>query len=357
MRRLAVTAAALALVAPAAAHAEVNPQIAGLQVALRAHGLYLAQIDGVAGPRTAAAIHRFQSEHHLPVGYADARTRTALGPLGRPLFGSRVLRKGDFGLDVSVLQFLLTRRGFYSGALDGYLGAETATALKRYQAALDLPADAVLGPRTLSAIVRRDSVPVRKQPSAPAPTPATPVTVHVVRAGETLTSIAAGAGTTVTALAALNKIDPAKPILIGQRLQVPAPASLAASQADVRARLDTWSAKLGVDPHLVRALAWMESGYQTRIVSSAGARGVLQTLPTTRDYVETVLVGHPIPKTVDGDIEVGILYLRHLLQVFGGDERLALAGWYEGERAVRKVGIYVETKPFVDNVLALKTRM
>ena len=35
----------------------------------------------------------------------------------------------------------------------------------------------------------------------------------------------------------------------------------------------------------------MESGYQTRIVSSAGARGVLQTLPTTREYVETVLAG------------------------------------------------------------------
>ncbi len=75
----------------------------------------------------------------------------------------------------------------------------------------------------------------------------------------------------------------------------------------------TWSSRLGVDPHLVRALAWMESGYQTRIVSSAGARGVLQTLPTTRVYVETVLAGRQIPHTVDGDIEVGILYLRHLL--------------------------------------------
>ena len=53
--------------------------------------------------------------------------------------------------------------------------------------------------------------------------------------------------------------------------------------------LDAWSARLGVDEHLVRALAWMESGFQTSIVSSAGAVGVLQTLPTTREYVETVL--------------------------------------------------------------------
>ena len=101
----------------------------------------------------------------------------------------------------------------------------------------------------------------------------------------------------------------------------------------------------------------MESGYQTRIVSSAGARGVLQTLPTTRAYVETVLAGRKIPMTVDGDIEVGVLYLRHLLQVFHGNERLALAGWYQGERAVRQHGLYAVSKPFVANVLALRARM
>ena len=101
----------------------------------------------------------------------------------------------------------------------------------------------------------------------------------------------------------------------------------------------------------------MESGFQTEIVSSAGARGVLQTLPTTRSYVETVLAGRDIPNSVDGDIEVGILYLKHLLQAFGGDEHLALAGWYQGERAVKKHGLYDITKPFVANVLALRSRM
>ena len=182
--------------------------------------------------------------------------------------------------------------------------------------------------------------------------------MHVVRVGDTLTAIAKNAGTTIAAIASLNHIDPAKPILIGQRLRIPlATAGLAATQSDVRARLDYWSGKLGVDPHLVRALAWMESGYQTRIVSSAGARGVLQTLPTTREYVETVLAGRRIPHTVDGDIEVGILYLRHLLQVFNGNESLALAGWYQGERAVNEHGVYNVSKPFVANVLALKLRM
>jgi LysM repeat protein len=342
-----------ALAAPPLVQAAANPQIAGLQVALRAHGLYLAQIDGLAGPRTAAAVERFQARHGLRRGPVDARLRAALGPLGRPLFGTRVLRPGDFGWDVSVLQFLLTRRGVYSGALDGYLGKETSVALRRYQRALHLEADAVVGPRTLSAIVHRDRVPVRVVRPA-----AVPSSVHVVRPGDTLTALAARFGTTVRALAAANSMDAARPIVIGQRLRIPvATATLGSARLDVRALLDSWSVRLGVDLHLVRALAWMESGYQTTLVSSVGARGVLQTLPSTRAYVEDVLAGHKLPTTVDGDIEVGVLYLRHLLQVFGGDERLALAGWYQGERAVKDNGLFKVTKPFVANVLALRSRM
>ena len=351
MRRLAVTLVAAAALAPVA-HAAPNPQIAGLQVALRAHGLYLSSIDGIAGPKTAAAVHAFQRRHGLHIGIADAKTRAALGPLGRPLFGSRQLKRGDFGWDVSVLQFLLTRRGVYAGALDGYMGKETTGALRRYQRLMNLQADAIVGPRTLSAIVRRDKVPVRVHRTTVSPT------VHVVRRGDTLTAIATRGGTTVRALATANGIDPNRPIIIGQRLRLPvATAALAAANTDVRAILDRWSAQLGVDSHLVRALAWMESGFETNIVSSAGARGGLQTLPATREYVETVLAGRQIPTTVDGDVEVGVLYLKHLLQVFGGDETKALAGWYQGERAVNEHGVYKVSKPFVANVLALRNRM
>ena len=353
MRRAAILVALGAFLVPAAANAAVNPQIAGLQVALRAHGLYLGPIDGLAGPKTSAAVHTFQRKRGLPVGVADTRTRLALGPLGRPLFGSRTLRGGDFGWDVAVLQFLLTRHGVYDGALDGYFGKETAAGLRRWQRQLRLTADAVVGPRTLSAIVRRDRVPVRTHTAVPAQT-------YVVQAGDNLTEIARKFGTTVGALASSNHLDAATPIVIGAHLRVPArPAAqaLVAQPGDVRAILDSWSGRLGVDPHLVRALAWMESGYQTRLVSSSGAVGVLQTLPSTRDYVETVLLGRRAPHSVDGDVEVGVAYLKHLLTAFGGDERLALAGWYQGERAVRKFGLYTVTKPFVDDVLALKQRM
>lgn len=353
MRRLAIVIAVCFLLVPAAAQAAGNPQIAGLQVALRAHGLYLGPIDGVAGPKTAAAVHAFQRKAGLRVGVADTRTRLALGPLGRPLFGSRTIRAGDFGWDVAVLQFLMTQDGVYTGALDGYYGKQTAAAVRRYQRRLRLSSDAVVGPHTLAAIVNRDRVPVRSH---------TPVAaqVYVVQAGDNLTQIAARYGTSIAALASANHIDASRPIVIGQHLRVPArPAapSLVAQQQNVQALLDSWSSRLGVDPHLVRAVAWMESGYQTRLVSSSGAVGVMQTLPSTREYVETVLIGSAVPHTVDGDIQVGVTYLKHLLTAFGGDERLALAGWYQGERAVRKHGLYAVTEPFVDDVLALAQRM
>jgi peptidoglycan hydrolase-like protein with peptidoglycan-binding domain len=350
------------------AYAYVNAQHAGVQVALRALGLYTGPIDGLVGPETVAAIRAAQQRAHLPVtGLADDRTRKSLGPLGSPLFGSRVIRAREFGFDVSVLQFILTRKGVYNGPLDGYAGPETIRSLEQYQGQARLAADGVVGPRTLAALVLESHVTVPEKPVVVA---TTPVRVYVVRAGDSLTSIARRFRVSMTKLARANRLDPARMLLIGTRLRIPgtvtatatataptASSALEATPDEVRSRLDYWSGRLSVSPPLVRALAWMESGYQPNVVSQVGARGVLQVLPTTRSYVENVLVGRTIPSTLDGDIETGVLYLRHLLGTFNGSESLALAAWYQGEAAVRRDGAYQETKGFVNDVLALKTRM
>jgi LysM repeat protein len=350
-----LTLLALAVVLAAwPAQAKANPQNAGVQVALRALGLYCGAIDGDVGPITVAAIRSAQQRAGLrATGIADARTRAALGPLGRPLFGTRPLEPGDFGLDVSVLQFALLGSGLYHGALDGYLGRQTEAAVRRFQRRERLTADGVVGPLTAAALVRGARIPVRTLPARPAPPPKI---VYVVQPGDSLTAIADRYGLSLTSLAKANSFDPGSVLLVGRRLTIPAPA-LDPTPADIRARLDAWSARLGVSTSLVRALAWMESGYQPRVVSNAGARGVMQTLPVTRQFVEDVLVGRPIPNTPDGDIEVGVLFIRHLLAEFGGDESLALAAWYQGADAVRKYGVYQVTKPFVADVLALQARM
>jgi murein DD-endopeptidase MepM/ murein hydrolase activator NlpD len=151
---LLVLLAALAL--PAVADAKGKASVAGLQVSLRARGLYGGTIDGVKGPWTTAAVRRFQRRAGLRVdGIAGPRTRAALGRFARRKLGKRPLRRGRVGADVAALQFKLAWRGFPSGPIDGWFGARTDSALRRYQRWRGLFPDGVAGPITLGALRAR----------------------------------------------------------------------------------------------------------------------------------------------------------------------------------------------------------
>jgi soluble lytic murein transglycosylase-like protein len=352
--RLALAGALAASWAAAGiAGAALNPQHAGHQVALRAQGLYLGSIDGIVGPHTVAAVRAFQHTHGLRVtGIADLPTRRELGPLGKPLFGSRAIARGCFGWDVAVLQFLLNKHGVRV-PVNAFMDGPTVAGLKRYQRAMHLSADGFAGPRTFAALGLQSHVPVR----------AATLASYVVKSGDSLTAIAKRNHTTILRLVHLNRLDPRRALLIGTHLRLPASVqtrtAVAATNADaVRASLDRWSSYYGVDSHLAHALAWMESGYNNTMVSNVGAQGVMQILPTTWTYVENVLIGHKVDDHgPDGNIHIGMAYLHHLLGAFGGNEKLALAGWYQGERSVRTNGPLHVSKSFAANVLALKQRM
>jgi soluble lytic murein transglycosylase-like protein len=357
-RRLLIGAVvtAAALLGSASATASTNTQIPGLQVALRAHGLYTGPIDGIAGPRTVEAVRAFQRRAGLTVdGIAGIQTRVALGKLGRPLFGRRPLSQGKIGWDVSVLQFLLVKRGTKSVSIDGRFGPETARALRRFQKRERLLIDGIAGPATFAALDRAGSRPLLPRPKRPRAR-------HVVRKGDTLSAIAARYGTTVNALARANRLDPDRVLFAGTHLRVPgfrpseAAEAAMSSPFAVRAALDHWARHYGIDPQLVRALAWMESGYQQHLVSPAGAMGVMQVTPETWDFVEEVLIGQDIPHTLDGNVRVGTAFLDHVLGLFG-EERRALAAYYQGIKSVRERGILPESRPYVANVLALKARV
>ena len=187
-----------------------------------------------------------------------------------------------------------------------------------------------------------------------------PTIRYRVEPGDTLTGIAERFGTTVAALARLNRIDPDDVLLIGTRLRVPAGRRANASSMtpdEIRAALDFWAGRHGVDPALVRALAWQESGYQTHVVSSAGAFGVMQVTPDTWSFVEEVLLGYRLRRTAGANIRIGVAFLAHLLREFHGSERLALAAYYQGPRSVRRRGLLGETRRYVANVLALRGRV
>ncbi|MGH3022481.1 MAG: peptidoglycan-binding protein [Gaiellaceae bacterium] len=286
---------ALALAAPATA---APTQVPGLQVALRAHGYYPGAVDGIAGPITKRGIRAFQRRHRLAVdGVAGPRTRGALGRLGRPLYGRRTIRRGHVGWDVSVLQFRLRRHGVRTGVLDGVFGPDTSRAVRRFQSRAGLGVDGVVGPLTMRVLDRRGG-----------PAPRRP------------------------------RVRPA-------------------NSSSIRVALGYWAARYRVSPSLVRALAWMESGNQAHVVSSTGAWGVMQVMPATWRFVETVLIGRDVPRTATGNIRVGVVYLRHLLRLFGGSKRLALGAYYQGPAGVRRHGLYGETRIFVRAVLALERRM
>jgi LysM repeat protein len=341
---LVAAAATLVLAAPAGA---ANPQIAGLQVALRAYGFYLGPIDGVSGPGTATAVRAFQRSSRLAVdGVPGASTRRKLGRLGAPLYGRRTLRQGRVGWDVSVLQFLLARHGV-GRVIDGYFGAETTVSVRQYQRRAGLAVDGIAGPATLRALGARSSstqLPDRR---------------YTVRAGDSLTAIAEKHGTSLRSLARANRLDPARTLLIGTRLRIPVAdsAPLAAPPSSVRDTITVTATRYGVDPSLARAVAWMESGFQPHVVSSAGALGVMQVTPPTWDFVETVLLGKKVARTTEGNIRVGVVFLRHLLREFGGDERLALGAYYQGAKAVREHGLFAETRTYVEAIRSLKGRV
>ena len=141
-----------------------------------------------------------------------------------------------------------------------------------------------------------------------------------VQWGDTLSGIAARYDTTLTHLAAINGISPFGVLPAGSHLRVPgsaaAPAMAATGSFDAVGSLDRWAAHYGVDPRLARAVAWMESGYNTGAVSSVGAWGVMQVMPATWRFTER-LIGHPVARTADGNVRIGVAYLHHLLHVFG----------------------------------------
>jgi LysM repeat protein len=175
---------------------------------------------------------------------------------------------------------------------------------------------------------------------------------YVVRPGDTLSGIASGRGIRVADIARINRLDPQALLLEGRRLLLPE----GPGKQEIRASIRRWADHYRIPRALALALAWQESGHQAQVVSSAGAVGTMQVVPGTWRYVETVLLGRSVPHTPDGNVLVGLTYLRHLLNTFGNTQR-ALAAYLQGEYSVRTQGIYRSTRPYVASILAIASRM
>lgn len=112
----------------------------------------------------------------------------------------------------------------------------------------------------------------------------------------------------------------------------------------------------GVPVELICGVILQESGGNPRAVSHAGAKGLMQLMPATARRFGVRDVFDPVQNIVGGT-----RYLRFLLDRFGGDLTLAIAGYNAGEGNVEKYGNRIppfrETQGYVPNVLGYTQRM
>jgi LysM repeat protein len=191
------------------------------------------------------------------------------------------------------------------------------------------------------------------QPQPAAPTKTT--VSYTVAAGDNLARIANKLGSTVAEIVAANKIRNPNLVRIGQVLSVPVPAP--PPPPTVEQLLNRYSKEFGVNPALVKAIAWQESGWQQQVVSNKGAVGVMQVLPSTGKFAGQYLLGHDVDVTnVEHNVKAGVRFLAFLIKNAGGDEAAAVAGYYQGPQSVKTKGMLPNTQHYVANVMALEKR-
>ncbi|MCL6544693.1 MAG: lytic transglycosylase domain-containing protein [Bryobacteraceae bacterium] len=105
--------------------------------------------------------------------------------------------------------------------------------------------------------------------------------------------------------------------------------------------------RYALDPALVHAVIEAESNYNPYAVSPKGAEGLMQLMPPTARRF-----GVANSFNFAENLQGGVRYLRYLLDLLG-DERLAVAAYNAGEKAVIRYGgipPFPETRAYVQKV-------
>jgi N-acetylmuramoyl-L-alanine amidase len=208
------------------------------------------------------------------------------------------------------------------------------------------------------------TAPVTSASTAPA-TVAASGSTYTVQPGDTLSGIAATYGTTPTALASTNNLVNPDLVVIGVHLTVPGAAAVptAASPSIVssgynpaatRQLITSYAYTYGVPPALALAISWQESGFNQNMVSYTGAIGAMQVEPYTGDHIAWLLGRSFNLYNVDDNVHAGVYWISTLLRYYGGDERSAVAAYYQGTRSIAQRGWFEDTKQYVANVMSLE---
>lgn len=123
---------------------------------------------------------------------------------------------------------------------------------------------------------------------------------------------------------------------------------------EVASAISAESSRFGLNPLLVEAVAWRESGFDSSALSPKGARGVMQLMPDTARALRVD------PDELGANVHGGAAYLSWLLGRYDGDVIKSLAAYNAGPAAVDRYGglpPYRETRAYVQAVLNRYSRM
>lgn len=142
-----------------------------------------------------------------------------------------------------------------------------------------------------------------------------------------------------------------KPVVVPQWYKKPSARAVVAPE-EIMQLIESNARRYNVDTHLIHAVIKLESAFDARAVSKAGARGLMQLMPGTAAEMGVRDIFDPAQ-----NIAGGTQYLSKLLELFKGDLRLAAAAYNAGPGRVKQYGgvpPFKETQAYVRNVLALR---
>jgi LysM repeat protein len=216
----------------------------------------------------------------------------------------------------------------------------------------------------------------RSTRGATASEPRATFNTHLVRYGETLSGIAMRYRVSVESIVVANRLADASFIRTGQQLRIPGRADPGSRQRErvrpssrmpaemaalVRSRdgigriIAAEARRQGVPSTFAMAVAWQESGWQPGVVSSAGAIGIMQLLPSTADWVSATMLGERVNLwDARSNVRAGVQLLKHYLERYHGSRSLALAAYYQGQAGTDLHGIYPVSRSYIASILLLQ---
>ncbi len=126
--------------------------------------------------------------------------------------------------------------------------------------------------------------------------------------------------------------------------------------------IERYSVERGLDPYLVAALIRQESTFNPRVQSHAGARGLMQILPSTgRFLARQERLRYDAADLYDPEINIryGTRYLKDVLGSFGGRIDYALASYNAGPHRVKRwtgMDLTIPSEVFIEEIPFDETR-